>query len=222
MTKLTDPGMRLDYSPKVKPFSLISIQEIGHQSVRELHGMPYQIELLDEQTPSGSGNNISELPDARATPYPELLTPAKSRDDPKELSSGQVAALPKAKSRAIDSGPSRARLTRDDSRLRRGSTRPPTSRFSHRRPQTNANKALPRVPLAKGQPNRPHSSVRSLSATPIFEGVRMPLSSYEIAGDPFLEESMSVVVNNRLSQNSRYATVFDVGEYKDDAFVNKR
>ncbi|KAL8733511.1 MAG: hypothetical protein Q9181_003573 [Wetmoreana brouardii] len=53
----------VEESHEARPFPYLPTQEISHQSVPELHDAGYQLELLDELTPSGSGNVLIELPD---------------------------------------------------------------------------------------------------------------------------------------------------------------
>ncbi|KAL8992354.1 MAG: hypothetical protein Q9169_007165 [Polycauliona sp. 2 TL-2023] len=65
---------------EAKPFSYISTQELGHQSMPEMHDTGY-LEILDENYPSGSGIVINELADGTRpdTPQYELYVPPTSQ-----------------------------------------------------------------------------------------------------------------------------------------------
>lgn len=72
MTALAN--QKLQDSPIVRPFSSISTHEMDQPCVRELHDNPLDHqELLDANTPSGSGIGISELANEGATSLHELV-----------------------------------------------------------------------------------------------------------------------------------------------------
>ncbi|KAI4105400.1 MAG: hypothetical protein LQ339_003464 [Xanthoria mediterranea] len=70
-TALTDRLIGSDALHEVTPVPYISIQELGHKSIPEMHGTGYHLELLDGSTPSGSGNDLTELADGVETPRAE-------------------------------------------------------------------------------------------------------------------------------------------------------
>ena len=59
------------FSPEIKPANLSALHEIDNNSLVQFRELPDsgKVELLDENSPSGSGNQISEMPQS-STPVP--------------------------------------------------------------------------------------------------------------------------------------------------------
>ncbi|KAL8694405.1 MAG: hypothetical protein Q9224_003576 [Gallowayella concinna] len=215
LTASNKAAMPLEYSPEVKPISFIPTQEIGHQSVPELHNISYQ-ELLDDQAPSGSGKNIAELPGRRDPSHRAVSASSNTWNSPNGAWLDRIAHVASTKGLPFNPGLRRATFTRPESSRSHGSTRPPTSGFAHSHLKINTNKTLPQLPLAKLQSIRNRSSDRVPSVNPVSEHVQTPPVARKARRRPSTtRKGTPVYVNHRTSQGSTYATIFDIGEYED-------
>ncbi|KAL8833442.1 MAG: hypothetical protein Q9176_007982 [Flavoplaca citrina] len=225
---MTDVVPDTDDSPEIKPFSYTSIQEIGHQSMPEMHDTGY-LELLNGSAPSGSDKVLNELADGTQTPPCELLVPPTPYIH--ELASSGLSISPSSTSRDRN-GSSRDYVTPDSSAesvLPHTTGSPHTSqntlssRIGTEQPivkpaqvpkQININKALPQEPLG----NMPHygdyPSPRSRFS------VEVPAPAYKRKRPPLARQDMSET-RKPLAPSNSYTTIFDVEEYQDKASANK-
>lgn len=160
----------------IRPFPLITTQEIGHENIRELHDNSlHRMELLDEKYPSGSGNGISELPHSGKTSLPELLgSPTHNNNElwfeTRSISSIRTAKLEKQMSRLHDTltpntfnlppGPnlSERTPTAQNSWTAHRSTYRATKSPFHSQSRLNINKAFTHIPYAQVQQNQNNAS----------------------------------------------------------------
>ncbi|KAL8784935.1 MAG: hypothetical protein Q9213_003677 [Squamulea squamosa] len=219
LTALTDAAINDEQSDKVRAFSYVSTQEIGHQSVPELHDVAHHIELLNGEAPSGSGNVINEVSDGTDRSIHELFieaTPHGSRLSPSiqnELSS--IRAVQTSGTANLPSDPASYRKALEHRRTNHKPTERATKPSSHVHISTNANKALPHVPI-----NKAHTEgFRPLSRFhPVIQ--KLPIV-HETERCPSARRHNSAHLSRQMSPIPTYATIFDVEEYKDSAVVTK-
>ncbi|KAL8712699.1 MAG: hypothetical protein Q9220_003231 [cf. Caloplaca sp. 1 TL-2023] len=184
---------------------IIPIQELDRQSDPELHGLSHQVELLDEQTPSGSGNGLTELP-ADAEGHNSEVAAARTYN-----SSGELAAQSSNVSDRLSDMPSnRPVLPRtnplNDQLL---------SKENHTQP-CRVNKAFPQLPSStvQAQDHSVDSSPRSSPVSPILEQPQEPLSIHQAQKGPATQKANSILVSSLPLPTVTYAAVFDFEEYK--------
>lgn len=237
-TALTDATQNFEDPSPLRPFSYISTQEIGHQSVQELHNTPYQIELLDRQAPSGSGVELNELPHDGGLSHRESSalvarnsadiflrwdnrSANNTRDKENDISRLRVAQVPGTLNLPLDKAPSRTTPTKSDSLKSQGSMKGVQADSFPTHLMVDVHKALPHVPLTTAQSKRNHFSLRSSSATSISESIQTPPITYRAVRDAFAQRIHTVAASPRVSLIATYATIFDVEEYKDHAIVSE-
>ena len=227
-----DAVMPVLESSEPRPFSNISIQEIGPQIVRELHATSHHIELLDRQAPSGSGMQIKELP-GWSKDSPPALPSTALKDHSTLAERDRVESL--ANIRGTEEEPSINSATRNSNisilSLNLGTHRATSMKKdtmesgrvsikSWKKPSkvNKVTKALPPAPLAERQSRQKHSSCRSHASDPNAESIRMLPVSRIIARALPAQEKDSVAVDPRVSPtyaSPTYATVFNVEAYQD-------
>ncbi|KAI4257853.1 MAG: hypothetical protein L6R42_005427, partial [Xanthoria sp. 1 TBL-2021] len=158
---LTDRLFGSDALHEVTPVPYIPVQEIGHQSIPEMQDTGYHLELLNGLTPSGSGNDLTELADGRETPRHELFVPATRDRDGQAVegssrtrsgASGDLLEDPSTRLLSAGNVPRNATRsshitqTSKDTRTNLRVTKRASRTSSHTRVRINVNKALPRVP----------------------------------------------------------------------------
>ena len=221
-----DAAMPALGSSETRPFSAISIQEIGPQSVQELHATSHPIELLDT---SRSGIEIKELPGWKKVSPPALLstaikdysTPAQRK---REVFSTNIKEKPSRSSitwnsnisiPSLNTGPHRATHMEKDTMESGMITIRSGKNISKVSARNNVTKALPPPPLEECQSGQNHSLFRSHLTTPISESIQMLPVSHVIARALPAPEVDSVAVDSRMSPT--YATIFNVEAYQDSA-----
>ncbi|CAO1606428.1 hypothetical protein XANCAGTX0491_009927 [Xanthoria calcicola] len=229
-TALTDRLIGSDALHEVTPVPYISIQELGHKSIPEMHGTGYHLELLDGSTPSGSGNDLTELADGVETPRrPSFVlgtrdnygqaadASSRARSD----ASGDLLKDSVTRRPSVGNGPrknatrsSHTTQTSRDTRTSLRVTKRTTRTSSQTRVRINVNKALPRIP--QGKPPC-HESHRSSGA---HLGFKLPPIAYECNRSSLAHRTISEAASP-LSPVRTYATIFDVEEYQDSAIVTK-
>lgn len=191
-----------------RPSSLLIAHEIGHQSVPELHDVPYQLELLDEQNPSGSGNHMEELPGGDRTSYQKLsattlrdgdLLPSRNKSTDRKSIRNSKNASPQSRTartsssatQNIDPEPCQAANPRADQLEIQGAVKQPTKCSMLISQQANVHKALPKIPRPKKQSHKTHISLQHLRAV------------------------------SKFAPTTTYATIFDLEDYRDRPDVSK-
>lgn len=217
---------------ETRPFSNISIQEIGPQIVQELHASSHHIELLDKQAPSGSGMDIKELPDWRKSIRPALLPTAIKDHSIPALRERAVSSTNIRRSEeepytslvdrssnisilSMNLGPHRATLIKQDT-METGITNIRARKNSSKvTVNNNVIQPLPQAPRVEGPSGQKHSSNRSHLTTPISESIQMLPVSHITARELPTQELDSMADDPRMSPT--YATVFNVEAYQDSA-----
>ncbi|KAL8750314.1 MAG: hypothetical protein Q9184_006466 [Pyrenodesmia sp. 2 TL-2023] len=233
---LADTSTPSQPSPDVRPLSFIPTQEIGHRSIPELHDIAHHLELLDGQAPSGSGNDINELPNgdeisrrepsAPATPNSNLLSSRGHSNSPPDLRDDEGASLMVHDDEtSIVTGPPSEMNVRptkftQSHILGQASSKRRMRSLSVIQPRAHTNKALPLLPPQRSHRRQDESSHLSLPVTPISESFQVSPTVYAIAEDPITEGHKPVVLSPRPSPLATYSTIFDIEEYKDPtAFI---
>ncbi|KAL8686092.1 MAG: hypothetical protein Q9218_007354 [Villophora microphyllina] len=236
MTPLTDAPTPLVSSPELRPCSFISTQEMGHQSIPELHDIAHQLELLDAQFPSGSGIDINELPGGEVTSHQELLAPASrdrsapSRDrrraahestghDVNEQSRSDRVQLSELSNQREDSSSYHSTRRRSDSLDHQEATGDATRHLLRAPRKANVNRTLPTVPTASHRREPNYSPGQGL---PALGNHRTLLFSDRGERDHFARRDGIVIVSPQISRSSTYATIFDLEEYTDKAMGRRR
>ena len=194
---------------EARPDSNRSIQEIGHQSVQELHNNSPYVELPNGHAPSGSGLEINELPSRAETTQRRSLTMLRRDHRPtpvwdRILSSNKTRSIDHdtipgtSIRRAIASNPaSRTHPPQNQSKNENDRMDYPSARgikvSSSASSHTNLNKELPRTPCAKEKSGTPSTPVK-----PIINDIQM-------------QDWISV----KAARSSTYATIFNIEEYND-------
>lgn len=226
---LTDRLFGSDALHEVTPVPYIPIQEIGHQSIPEMQDTGYHLELLNGLTPSGSGNDLTELADGRETPRHELFVPA-TRDSHGQAVEGPSRTqgcasgdlLEDPSTRLLSAGNVPRNATRSshitqaskDTRTNLRVTKRASRTSSHTRVRINVNKALPRVPQGTSLCHESHWSSRPLL------GLRVPPIAYENNKPSFTHGKTSKTASP-VSPVHTYASIFDIEEYQDSAVATK-
>ena len=221
-------------SPEIRPFSNISTQEIGHQSVQELHATSHYIELLDGLAPSGSGMDLNELPNQRESSPHELFALATQYDNTlpsrrgtpsivdkrnneneqsrvSEIQTSNVAML------SVNADPHRPMTTKEQSIDSRGITNQVGSSSLHSSSKINVNKALPQALHANNRGRRDHHSHRHHPMTPFSKSLQTPIP-HNIVRGMSAQEFDSMAADSPMTPT--YATVFNVEEYRDNVVVS--
>ncbi|KAL8753555.1 MAG: hypothetical protein Q9184_005385 [Pyrenodesmia sp. 2 TL-2023] len=218
--------------PDVRPPSFIPTQEIGHQSIPELHDMAYHLELLDGQVPSGSGNEINELPNgdeisrcepsAPATPSSNLLSLRGRNASSTRTRRHESRSLEVHDIRAsVTSNPSseinvrRITFTESHNFTSQASSKEYAKSLSHTPLMAHINKALPLLPSQRSHRRQDESSHPSLPVTPISESFQVSPAVYAISKGPITKGHEPVVLSPRPSPLATYSTIFDIDEYRD-------
>ncbi|KAL8768569.1 MAG: hypothetical protein Q9209_005254 [Squamulea sp. 1 TL-2023] len=204
---------------EVRPFSYIIPQEIGHQSIPELHDIAHHIELLNGQAPSGSGNIMIELPDGKDRSNHELSIPATPHGSGSSLNvenePPNIRVVQTSGTTNLPSDPASYRNTLEHGRANHRSNER-TTRTSHAHLSTDINKALPHVPIAKIHTE----GLRPLSRFhPVIQ--KPPIVQQKTERRPTARQQNSVHPSPQTSPVTTYATIFDVEEYKDSAVVTE-
>ncbi|KAL8895055.1 MAG: hypothetical protein Q9192_003879 [Flavoplaca navasiana] len=225
---MTDVAHDSEDSPEIRPFSYTSIQEIGHQSMPEMHDTGY-LELLNGSAISGSDKVLNELADGTQTPPCELLVPPTPNVH--ELASSGSSTSPSSTSQDRN-GSSGDYVTQDssaesvlphttgsphttqDTLSTHSGTEQPIVKPAQVPKQINVNKTLPQEPLG----NMPHygdyPSPRSRFS------VEVPAPAYKRNRPPLARQNMSET-GEPLAPSKSYTTIFDIEEYQDKASANK-
>ncbi|KAI4272811.1 MAG: hypothetical protein LQ337_005056 [Flavoplaca oasis] len=214
--------------PEFRPFSYISIQEIGHQSMPEMHDTGY-LELLNGSAPSGSDKILNELADGTRTPPCELLVPPTPNIH--ELASSGLSTSPSSTSQNRD-GSSRDYVTPDsstesvlphttgspyttqDTFSTHSGTEQPIVKSAQVPKQINVNKALPQEPLGNMLHYGDYPPPRSRFS------VEVPTPAYKRNRPPFAHGNMSET-GKPMAPSKSYTTIFDIEEYQDKASANR-
>lgn len=229
-TALTDRLIGSDALHEVTPVPYISIQELGHKSIPEMHGTGYHLELLDDSTPSGSGNDLTELADGVETPRRPSVVPgtrdnygqaADASSRARSDASGDLLKDPVTRRPTVGNGPrknatrsSHTTQTSRDTRTSLRVTKRTTRTSSQTRVRINVNKALPSIPQGKPPCHESHRSSGALL------GLKVPPVAYESNRSSLAHRTISEAASP-LSPVRTYATIFDVEEYQDSAIVTK-
>ncbi|KAL9620968.1 MAG: hypothetical protein Q9204_008159, partial [Flavoplaca sp. TL-2023a] len=221
---MTDVAPDSEEPPEFRPFSYTSIQEIGHQSMPEMHDTGY-LELLNGSAPSG----LNELADGTHTPPCELLVPPTPNIH--ELASSGLSTSPSSTSQDRN-GSSRDYVTPDssaksvlphttgsphttqDTLSTHSGTEQPIVKPAQVPKQINVNKTLPQEPLG----NMPHYG-DYLSPRSCFS-IEVPAPTYKRSRPPLAHQNMSET-GEPLAPSKSYTTIFDIEEYQDKDSVNK-
>ena len=230
---------------ELEPLTVIPAREIGHNSsygvYKELHNS-LKVELLNEQSPSGSGLEMTELPQSLS---PVLCNP-KSRPDSRKAPLARDLYAENRWTILVSTGTIRESWTSVQSAV----LTPYIEKLittSPRRLLLNVNKALPPVPVSNAGPvirsSIPlHDSSKDLNRASIATQkttsilFRRDSSSKElsrfsastrISESPQVlptghkgfraRQSLQPLVRQAVAVESTYATVFDYNTYKDSA-----
>ncbi|KAL8849162.1 MAG: hypothetical protein Q9221_005839 [Calogaya cf. arnoldii] len=230
---LTNGPFDSDVLHELTPVPYIPIQEIGHQSIAEMHDTGCHLELLNGLTPSGSGNDITELADGTKTPRHELSVhatrnsrrlAAESANRPRSDASNCLnnssrdrvrrhpssRNVPRNSTRSIHISQA-SKDTRINLRVTKRATR--TSTSSQTRVRIDVDKALPRVPH-----NKPLNRESHWFSRPLL-GLEAPPIAYESNRSSYTRRISSKTASP-LSPAHTYATIFDVEEYQDSAVAS--
>lgn len=221
-TALSDAVTDIKDSPEVKPFSFIPTQEIGHQSVAELHDISHPLGLLDGQTPSGSGNGISELPEGAGTSHHELATrnsnrlssrerngyPTKALNDGNESSRIRITQISNIMNLLLNPNLRWTTLIGKDGMINHRLVKQPTRDPFHTHLKVNINEVRSKQKNSSGQ---------SVPVPPIFEAIRVRPIAQPLGRDPYAHPG---AMAPGVSPIATYATIFDVEEYGDSARVS--
>ncbi|KAL8950015.1 MAG: hypothetical protein Q9222_003924 [Ikaeria aurantiellina] len=207
-TKLVAETPTSEGTPPPKHFSFIPTQEIGRQSVPELHGLSHHWELLDQQVPSGSGNPLNELsaePEHASTRgLQNDWSPMASR---RSLASVIIDQRHSSRSGASQGfGASGFPSISVPSRTVR--TVPSQSRW-----KASIDKALPNIPIEKAQ-DRSESSRRSPPVSPTLQNLHVPRNAGRSSRDAVAQKAKWTAATSLTSPAATYATVFDFEDYK--------
>lgn len=236
---------------EVRAFSFISTQEMGHQSVQELHDSPYQIELLDEQVPSGSGNNITELPDWDVSSRRELFAATRQNSDAASPSHApscheMLAPCIPGGSTSSSTGKTLPPFCIDESfhqtmavviagtstnldspspespkSVQNTSTSSPAGPVGSGQLALGRNKPLPSVPTRKHNNITRRLIPQSPPSTLISESAQVsPVTAIHKRSRLFPGKGR-VMIDLRMMQDSTYAAVFDVDDYRGDPIRNE-
>lgn len=220
-------------SPEIRPLSNISTQEIGHQSVQELHATSHFIELLDGLAPSGSGLDMNELPNRRESSPHELFAPAEddislssrprkasssdTRNKENEPSRGSAIRTSNISILSVNADPHRPIITKQQSIDSRVITHQVSRKSFHSNSKGNVNIALPQALHANNRSRRDQYSHRYHPMTPFSGSLQSPVP-HKIARGLSAQEFGSLVAES--STSPTYATVFNVEEYRDSVVVS--
>ena len=220
-------------SPEIRPLSNISTQEIGHQSVQELHATSHYIELLDGLAPSGSALDMNELPNLRESFPHELFAPTEddnlpssrprnpsptdTRNTENEPSGGSVVRTSDISILSVNADPYGPMVTKQQSVDSRETTDQVKRNSFHSRSKSNFNKALPQALHANNWSRKYHYSHRYHPMTPFSGSLQTPVP-HNIARGLSAHEIDSMVADSSMSPT--YATVFNVEEYRDSVVVS--
>ena len=220
-------------SPEIRPLSNISTQEIGHQSVQELHATSRYIELLDGLAPSGSGFEMNELPNRRESFSHELFAPAEddkalssrprnlfsadTRNNEIEPSRGSVIRSSNISILSLNADPHHPMITNQQSIDSRGTTDQVRRNLFHSSSKGNVNKALTQVLPASNRSRRDHYLHRFHQITPFSGSLQTPIP-HNISPELSTQELDSNVADSPMSPT--YATVFNVEVYRDSDVVS--
>ncbi|KAL8901256.1 MAG: hypothetical protein Q9207_005288 [Kuettlingeria erythrocarpa] len=216
--------------PDVRPLSFIETQELGHRSVPELHDIAHHLELLDGHAPSGSGNEINELPNGDEVSWRELSAPATSNSN--LLSSrgrstspthttdqeshplgvyDKQASTTKNPPSNIDVG--RTTLTQSHMSVGQTSAKRGARSPSDAQPGVHIDKALPLLPTQRIHRRYDDSLHPTPPVTPISESFQVSSAFYTI---PRIKgRNHPGDVSPKMSPLATYSTIFDVEEYRD-------
>ena len=237
---------------ELEPSVVIPTQEIGHDSSYGVYQELYdsgKVELLDEQSPSGSGLEINELPQSPRLVLHKSTTRPDSHIIPiaRDLYAKNRGALFVSTETVRESWTSvRSFLTPDTQRV---------TTTSPRRLILNVDKTLPQIPVSRIEPamcsslfsrnlledlkrasvakarkaslllqrDSPSKEVNySLASTPISESPQV-LPLVLGAENAFLtRQSLQSLLSRALTVEATYATVFDYDSYKDNTVVTEK
>lgn len=226
---VTDVALDSEDPPEVKPFSYVSIQEMGDQSTPEMHDTGY-LELLDGSAPSGSDKVLNELADATPMPPCELFVPPTPNRH--ELASSAPSISPSSTSHvenpspidhvSPDSSPgsalsntSKSPHMLQDTMSIRSDTRHPVSTPVQAPKRININKALPQEPLVNMPRPENYPSLRSRF------GVEVPATAYKSKSPSLAQRKMSDTESAMAPSNS-YGTISDTKESQYNAWATNR
>ena len=220
-------------SPEIRQFSNISTQEIGHQSVQELHATSHYIELLDGLAPSGSGLDMNELPNRRESFPHELFAPAEddsslpstprnlsskdTRNNENEPSRGSMIRTSNISILSVNADPHRPMITKAKRINSQGTIEQVRRNSFYLSLKGNVNKALPQAPHAKKQDRQDHLSHRSRPRIPLSDSLQISFP-HKVARDLSAQAFDLVAADSPRSPT--YATVFNVEEYTDSAVAS--
>ncbi|KAL9596522.1 MAG: hypothetical protein Q9219_005743 [cf. Caloplaca sp. 3 TL-2023] len=204
---------------EVRPYSFVPTQEMGHQSVQELHNDTHYIELSNGEDSVGSRSEVNGLsndtgalqrrpstPSTRRNPQFSLWArrfPSNGTRDPDHTSIHDIAEqAPKTLDLHLKLS------SRQDQRKNKDALLSPTTGgikylFSASE-RINLNKALPSPPSANEKSKQVRSPPQSIAAAPITGNAQV-LS----------------IATVKSSRSSTYATIFDVGEYEDGSTIGE-
>ncbi|KAL8918402.1 MAG: hypothetical protein Q9208_007372 [Pyrenodesmia sp. 3 TL-2023] len=234
MIASADTSTPSQQSPDFRPLSFIPIQEIGHQSIPELHDLAHHLELLDGQAPSGSGNEINELPNGDelsrrepsvpATPHSNLsptrrrsTSLLRTRSDQSELLVAHDEQASIASNPLSNFEVRRTTLTQSHILGSRALVKRSPRNFSDTQPRVPIGKALHLLPPHKSHRRQDESSHPSPPVTPISESFQISPAVYTTAQGPITEGHEPAMLSPRPSPLATYSTIFDIEEYKDPA-----
>lgn len=228
---ITSPDMSTSSQspPNARPLSSIPTQELGHRSVAELHDIAHHLELLDGQAPSGSGNEINELPNgdelsrrgtsAPATPHSNPFasrgrstSPTHSRSNESDSLRGRDEQASVASNPTSDNNGRRTTLTPSHLFIGRTSAQGGARSPSDTQPGVHIDKGLPLLPHQKSHRKQDESLDPSLPDTPISESFQISPAIYAIPG---LGGRNLGDVSPKTSPLATYSTIFDIEEYQD-------
>ena len=203
----------------------IPLQEMAHQSIQELHNISHHIELLDGQTPSGSGNHVNEIFTGEEIPVTTHIVTVRHSEH-RRSSRGTNSLLPDeangedistqdriehitqtANPHLIPHSNQKRQLSRQDPGNDR-STDCSANNASTTRFGIDLNKALPQSPPTKAQKKVYHPVPWPL---PISSTI---VSACSASKKTSTRDNDSMVLGSENSSLSvTYATVFDIDEY---------
>ena len=179
-----------------RPPSFISIQEIGHRSIQEVHAISHLVELLDGQARSGSKVAMSEL---------------QGLGD-RESSTSRFTRISDTLNLSLKPDPLQSTLTATNKWGSQDTAgRIPQNPF-HTRSKSEVNKALPLVPgMDNKRGSNPHHSVpvpagfQAAQNLPVFHQVGR---KFRIPNNNLMTSAPGT------ADDETYATIFDIEEYQ--------
>ena len=226
---VTDVAPDSEDPSEVKPFTYLSIQEMGHQSMPEMHDTGY-LELLNGSALSGSDKVLNELADGTQTPPCELFvpptpdrhelassgsstTPSSTSHDENPSSIGQVT--PDSSAGSALSTTSKSPHMPQDTRSIHSDTRHTVSKPVQVPKRINTNKALPQEPLGNTLRPEYHPSPRSRF------GIEVPATAYK-SKRPSLAQGKLSETGSPMAPSNSYASISDTKEYQSNARATNR